>query len=94
VQAHDARVPLGTAAIATAYRRSNKLTKARQSGEMLPIPRASTETPPQTHRHVASKSGETLTRAFIGDMLMQRFDMVDIQPTTTAKQVLANTVAA
>ncbi|KAJ7848761.1 hypothetical protein B0H13DRAFT_2285211 [Mycena leptocephala] len=59
--AHDARVPLGTAAIATAYRRSNKLTKARQSGEMLPIPRASTETPPQTHRHVASKSGETLT---------------------------------
>ncbi|KAJ7288056.1 hypothetical protein C8J57DRAFT_1047472 [Mycena rebaudengoi] len=41
-------------------------------------------TPPQ--RHVASKSGGTLTRVFVGDM--QRFNMVDIGPATTAKNVL------
>ncbi|KAJ7244979.1 hypothetical protein B0H12DRAFT_1022069 [Mycena haematopus] len=66
----------------------NKLTKPRPSGELLPLPpRTSVETPPQTHRHVASKSGGTLTRVFVGDM--QRFNMVDIGPATSAKHVLA-----
>ncbi|KAJ7053967.1 hypothetical protein C8F01DRAFT_996200 [Mycena amicta] len=42
--------------------------------------------PPQNHRHVASKSQGALTRVFVGDM--QRFNMVDIGPTTNAKEVL------
>ncbi|KAJ6508468.1 hypothetical protein C8R45DRAFT_1069190 [Mycena sanguinolenta] len=64
---------------------SNKLTKPRPSGEMLPLPRTSGEGAPQTtHRHVSSKSG---TRVFIGDL--QRFNVIDIGPSTSAKQVLA-----
>ncbi|KAJ7781708.1 hypothetical protein DFH07DRAFT_728906 [Mycena maculata] len=43
-------------------------------------------TPPQAHRHATSRSQGTLTRVFIGDM--QRFNMVDIGPATSAKHVL------
>ncbi|KAJ7689114.1 hypothetical protein B0H17DRAFT_1067026 [Mycena rosella] len=70
----------------------SKLTKApppRASGDIPPM-RVSADgfaTPPQAHKHVASKSGGTLTRVFIGDM--QRFNMVDIGPATSAKDVLA-----
>ncbi|KAJ7195504.1 hypothetical protein GGX14DRAFT_474953 [Mycena pura] len=63
------------------------MRSARPSGEMQM--RSSGEglsTPPQTHRHIASKSQGTLTRVFIGDM--QRFNMVDIGPTTSAKHIL------
>ncbi|KAJ7643925.1 hypothetical protein FB45DRAFT_896449 [Roridomyces roridus] len=43
--------------------------------------------PRPSGEHQPSKSQGTLTRVFVGDM--QRFNMVDIGPTTTAKQVLA-----
>ncbi|KAJ7022420.1 hypothetical protein C8F04DRAFT_1138144, partial [Mycena alexandri] len=52
----------------------------------MPAVRTSVDTPPQAHRHAASKSQGTLTRVFIGDM--QRFNMVDIGPATSAKHVL------
>ncbi|KAJ7625333.1 hypothetical protein DFH06DRAFT_1008004 [Mycena polygramma] len=59
-----------------------KLTKARPSGESLPV-----QISPQAPRHAASRSQGTLTRVFVGDM--QRFNMIDIGPTTSAKHVLA-----
>ncbi|KAK7048573.1 PH domain-containing protein [Favolaschia claudopus] len=66
---------------------SHKLTKTRPSGETFSIPpRTSGEAPSQTHKHVSSKSAGTLTRVFIGDM--QRFNMIDITPATSAKHVL------
>ncbi|KAJ7367192.1 hypothetical protein DFH08DRAFT_678460 [Mycena albidolilacea] len=52
---------------------------------MLPAPPRVSGEAPQTHR--PSKSNGTLTRVFVGDM--QRFNMVDIGPATSAKQVLA-----
>ncbi|CAK5284056.1 unnamed protein product [Mycena citricolor] len=70
---------------------SNKLTKSRPSGEGPRPPRTSADgllaSPQPAHRHVASKSQGTLTRIFVGDL--QRFNMVNIGDTTTAKQVLA-----
>ncbi|KAJ7486114.1 hypothetical protein B0H11DRAFT_2412101 [Mycena galericulata] len=59
----------------------------RVSGEMVRSPEGGLATPPQAHRHAASRSQGTLTRVFIGDM--QRFNMVDIGPATSAKHVLA-----
>jgi hypothetical protein len=72
--------------MAVAAQTPGKLTKAPPVGVPVPV-RASAETPPQAHRHAASKSGGTLTRVFVGDM--QRFNMVDIGPATSAKHVLA-----
>ncbi|KAJ7486117.1 hypothetical protein B0H11DRAFT_1722019 [Mycena galericulata] len=53
---------------------------------MVRSPEGGLATPPQAHRHAASRSQGTLTRVFIGDM--QRFNMVDIGPATSAKHVL------
>ncbi|KAJ7079811.1 hypothetical protein B0H15DRAFT_787780 [Mycena belliarum] len=67
-----------------------KLTKpppGRPSGDSPRAPLEAFSSSPPTHRHATSKSQGTLTRVFIGDM--QRFNMIDIGPATSAKQVIA-----
>ncbi|KAF7302446.1 PH domain-containing protein [Mycena chlorophos] len=63
-----------------------EMRAARPSADAQLKPPVLDSAPPQSHRHVASKSQSALTRVFIGDM--QRFNMVDIGPTTNAKEVL------